>query len=356
MKIDSKILICYNSPVSIFSVYNGKPDKTKRQSKGFQNDLSESSFSKEIVRVTKSLEKNFTDVKSLAVNGNIERVIKKINEFSPDAIFNFVEAIEGVASYEYCMTGIYELLGFQYTGNTPSVLGNCLNKARTKNILRSFNINTPKYITITPKEKIEEKNFRINFPVILKLLNEDASIGISEFSVVNNFKELKKHLNFLFKTYKQEVIIEEFIEGRELNIAVLGDKILPISEIKFTGLPKDLPKIVTYESKWIENSIYYQNTKPQCPAKIDKNVKKKIERAALDSFNALNCRDYARVDIRLKNKTPYVIEVNPNPDISIDSGFARAAAAAGLEHSDLLFTIASFALNRKENDTKIKAS
>lgn len=355
MKINAKILICYNSPVSIFSVYSGKPDETPGKVK-YQNDLSESAFSKEIIRIKKSLEKNFTEIKALAVNGNIEKIIKKINDFSPSIIFNFVEAIEGVSSYEYCMTGIYELLGYQYTGNAPSVLGNCLNKARTKNILRSFKINTPNYITINTKEKIEDKNFNLSFPVILKLLNEDASIGISELSVVNNLKELKKHLSFLFKTYKQEVIIEEYIDGRELNIAVLGDKILPISEIKFTDLPKDLPKIVTYESKWIENSIYYKNTEPQCPAKLNKDVKKKIERTALDAFNALSCRDYARIDIRLKNKIPYVIEVNPNPDISADSGFARAASAAGIKHSDLLFTIAGFALNRMKNDTKIKAS
>jgi D-alanine-D-alanine ligase len=352
MKTNAKILICYNSPVSIFKFYNGKPSK-----KGtLLNDLSESGFSKEIDSIRENLQQHFTIVQSLAVDRNVETVINRINEFSPDIIFNFVESIEGIAQYEYCMAGLFELLGYQFTGNYPATLGNCLNKARTKNILNSYGINTPKYITIKPEEKLLASKFKLRFPVILKLLNEDASIGISELSVVDNFNALRKQLRFLKQTYRQEVIIEEYIEGRELNVAVLGTEILPISEIEFKGLPQGLPKIVTYDGKWIAESIYYENTKPKCPAKLNKSVQKKIEKTALLAFEAMNCRDYARIDIRLDgSNTPYVIEVNPNPDISNDSGFARAAAAAGINHSELLFKIANFALYRKKNDTKNKA-
>ncbi len=353
MKTYAKILICYNSPVSIFSVYNGKPSE-----EGVViNDLSESGFSKELKKIQKHLQKNFTNVKTLAVDRDLETVIKKINAFAPHAIFNFVESIDGVASYEYCMAGVFELLGFPFTGNIPSCLGNCLNKARTKNILRSFGISTPNSISVKPSDKIAEKNFSLGFPVILKLLNEDASIGISEFSVVHNLKALREQLKFLRDIYKQEIIIEEYIDGREINVAVLGDKVLPVSEIKFNGLPEDLPKIVTYDGKWMEDSIYFDHTTPECPAKLSKKTKKKIEKIALLSFEALNCRDYARVDMRLdKDENPYVIEVNPNPDISRDSGFARAAAAAGINYSVLLKTIAEFALSRRKNDTKVKAS
>lgn len=353
MKINSKILVCYNSPVSIFSVYNGKPEKSSLSSK----DLSESGFAKELVIIISSLEEKFLSIDSLPISGNIEKSIAKITEFNPDVIFNFVESIEGVASYEYCIAGVYELLGYNYTGNIPSCLGNCLNKERTKNILRSFGINTPKSLIVRSNDKVEEKNFNLKYPVILKLLNEDASIGISELSVVNDFDSVNERLKFLFNTYKQDVIIEEYITGRELNVAILGANTLPISEIKFKGLPKGLPKIVTYEGKWTEDSIYYLHTKPSCPAKISTAVKVKVEQLALAAFQAMNCRDYARVDIRLsKNNVPYVIEVNPNPDISTDSGFARAASAAEMTYSDLLFTIANFALARKLNDTKNKAS
>ena len=328
MKTIAKILICYNSPVSLFSIYNGKPSVNS----SVTNDLSESGFSKEINKIKKYLLENFTEVNSFAINNNLDRTINKLVSYSPDVIFNFVESIDGVSSYEYCLAGLFEMLEIDFTGNLPASLGNCLNKARAKTILRSFGINTPAstIIKLDKSEKLDSGNFNLNFPVILKLLNEDASIGISELSVVKDFDSLNNHILFLKNTYKQDVLAEEYIDGRELNIAVLGNKTLPISEIKFDGLPKGLPKIVTYDGKWIEDSVYYENTKPSCPAQLDSDLRHEIEKTALLAFEAMECRDYARVDIRLNKKNiPFVIEVNPNPDISMDSGFARAAAAAG---------------------------
>lgn len=354
MKSDAKILICYNSPVSIFAIYNGKP----ADESSIPNDLSESGFTKEISRIKKYLRENFMEVSSFAVNNNVERTITKLNSFSPDVIFNFVESVDGISSYEYCMAGLFEMLDFEFTGNVPACLGNCLNKGRAKTILHSFGINTPDstIIRFDNADLLSPDNFGLRFPVILKLLNEDASIGISELSVVHDLDSLNSHVQFLKTTYRQDILAEEYIEGRELNVAVLGGKTLPISEIKFDGLPDGLPKIVTYDGKWIADSVYYENTKPSCPAVITPGLKKKIEDLALLAFNAMNCRDYARVDIRLnQDNVPYVIEVNPNPDISLDSGFARAAAASGLNYSDLLYTIAGFALARKEYDTNIKA-
>ncbi|MDR3610930.1 MAG: D-alanine--D-alanine ligase [Ignavibacteriaceae bacterium] len=354
MKTIARILICYNSPVSLFSIYNGKPITDD----SIPNDLSESGFSKEIHKIKRYLLENFTEVNSFAINSNVERTINKLNAYSPDAIFNFVESIDGVSSYEYCLAGLFEMLGFDFTGNLPASLGNCLNKAKAKTILRSFGINTPDsmIIKIGQSDRFNSDNFVLKFPVILKLLNEDASIGISELSVVNDYDSLNKHISFLKSTYCQDILAEEYIDGRELNIAVLGNKALPISEIKFDGLPKGLPQIVTYDGKWIADSIYYENTKPSCPAQLNPELRVKIEETAILAFNAMDCRDYARVDMRLNRMNiPYVIEVNPNPDISMDSGFARAAAAAGMSYSDLLFTITGFALKRKNYDTKIKA-
>lgn len=353
MKQDAKILICYNAPTSIYKIYNGKPV----QDKAVKEDLSEKSFLQELHLIEKSLKKYFTHINTLAVNRNLQRTIDEINKFNPDVIYNFVESVEGISSYEWCMAGLFELLGFEYTGCNPASLGNCLNKERTKQILNSRGIKTPAGITLKTNARFTKKDINLEFPLIIKLLNEDASIGISEYSVVNNYTELRKQFNFLSNTYKQNLILEEYIEGRELNVAILGNKVLPISEINFDGLPKGLPKIVTYDGKWIEKSVYYNHTKPVCPAKLNNNVKKKIERAALKAFEALDCRDYARVDIRLTKKgVPFVIEVNPNPDISSDSGFARAAAANGIKHDELLYTIANFALSRKKvNDTPAQA-
>lgn len=353
MKENAKILICYNSPVSVFSVYNGKRNDESAKA----NDLSENNFIKELEKVEQSLSKYFTEVKSLAVDRNVQKVINSINSFNPDVIYNFVESVEGISSYEWCMAGLFELLRYEITGCSPITLGNCLNKARTKAILKSREILTPEHRTLKKTKRFTEKEIKLLYPMILKLMNEDASIGISEFSVVKNYSELRKQFSFLVETYNQDIILEEYIQGRELNVAILGGRALPISEINFTGLPEDFPNIVTYDGKWTEGSVYYNYTKPVCPAPLPERIKKKIQMTAIASYDALNCRDYARVDIRLSNDgVPYVIEVNPNPDISSDSGFARAAASAGISYDDLLNTIANFALIRKRrHDSQAKA-
>ena len=353
MKINAKVLICYNSPVSIFSVYNGKPVKDINEG----NDLSEKSFIKEFKNIKRILSKNYTEVEALAINRNIQKAINGINSFKPDIIYNFVESVEGITSYEYCMAGLFELLGVEFTGCKATSLGNCLDKSRTKDILKSFGIKTPNYITLKPNSRFTQKDIELHYPIILKLLKQDASIGMSEYSVVKNYTQLRKHFRFLSDTYKQDIILEEYINGKELNVAVLGHRALPVSEIDFHGLPAKLPKIVTYDGKWIENSVYYNFTVPICPANINDRTLKRIENVALSAFEALGCRDYARIDIRLgKNKTPYVIEVNPNPDISTDSGFTRAALADGINHEELLVTISNFALERKQkNDSQVKA-
>lgn len=353
MKTEAKILICYNAPVSIFPIYNGKPVRSEPEG----TDLSEKSFLRELNIIRDSLSEFFTVVDTLAIDRNVQKSINSINKFKPDVIYNFVESVEGISSYEWCMAGLFELLGFEYTGCNPASLGNCLKKDRTKNILNAQGIKTPEHIILKPNSRFTKKEITIKYPAIIKLLTEDASIGISEYSVVNNYTELRKQFNFLVKTYKQDLILEEYIKGRELNIAVLGNSVLPVSEINFKGLPKELPRIVTYDSKWIAESEYYKHTKPICPAILSEKIKNKINSISLNSFKALECRDYARIDIRLnKNNVPYVIEVNPNPDISTDSGFSRAAAAAGISHKELLITIANFALSRKKiNDTQVKA-
>jgi len=354
MKENAKILICYNAPVSIFSIYNGKPNDESAKA----NDLSENNFSKELKNVEQSLSKYFVEVKSLAVDRDVQKTINNINAFTPDVIYNFVESVEGISTYEWCMTGLFELLRYEFTGCTPITLGNCLNKARTKAILKAMNILTPDYRTLKKTKRFTEKEIKLRYPMIIKLLNEDASIGISEFSVIKNYTELRKQFSFLVDTYNQDVILEEYIQGRELNVAILGGKTLPVSEINFNGLPDGLPNIVTYDGKWTNGSVYYNHTKPLCPAPLGERIKKKILKTALEAYDALNCRDYARVDIRLTSDgVPYVIEVNPNPDISSDSGFARAAEADGIGYDDLLSTIANFALSRKKkNDSQTKVS
>lgn len=345
MSNNTRVLVCYNEPVKAYNNYIGK----KCTDPGENVDLSESDMCGHINDIVSSLQLYYGNVESMVFNADIEETIKGINSFAPDVIFNFVECIDGKANYEAYAAGLYEILGFSYTGNTPLALSTCLDKSRTKRILNSFGINTPAFMIAKFKEYVDPDSFNLKFPVILKLLNEDASIGISENSVVNSVEEVNLRLQFLFRTYRQSILIEEFINGRELNVSVLGGKVLPVSEISFEGLPQELPKIVTYEGKWSPESIYFKHTNPVCPADLDENIRRHVEEIALKCFDLLYCRDYARIDMRLsRNNVPYVIEVNPNPDLSQDAGFARASAAAGLDYARLLYTISEFALDRKE--------
>ena len=351
MDRNSKILICYNEPAKFYENYIGKDISSSSEI----IDTSENDTANHLSEVISCLQNYYDNIEVLAVNHKIESFLSKIKNYSPDVIFNLVESVNGVSNYEAYVAGLYEILAIEYTGNTPFCLSTCLDKAKTKQILRSFGIKVPACYVAAHGEKISEGNFKLKFPVILKLLKEDASIGISEFSVVNSYEEINKRLKFLFKNYKQDVLIEEYINGRELNVAVLGGEALPVSEIDFTGLPKDFPKIITYEGKWSPESIYFKFTNPVCPANINDNLKEKITAVAKQAYRIMNCRDYARIDIRVsKSGAPYVIEVNPNPDISSDAGFPRAAAAAGISYPELLNTILSYAFKRKTHSAKVK--
>ncbi|MFA7290237.1 MAG: D-alanine--D-alanine ligase [Melioribacteraceae bacterium] len=343
MKLNLSVLICYNEPFTFYQNYLGKELEPGSE----VLDLSERNFISQLNSTKKLLSKRFRSVSSLAIGRDLLKSISDIKAFAPDVIINFVETIEGKSNFESYFAGLYEILGIPYTGNTPMALENCLYKSRTKQILTSFGINTPRFIKLESDGKLSKSKFDLKFPIIVKLLNEDASIGISENSVVYTFENLQKRIKYLKSNFNQPMLIEEYIDGREFNVAILGEELLPISEIVFESLPDHLPKIVTYEAKWSEDSIYYKNTVPKCPAVIKTGLRKRLEKTAYAAYKALECRDYARVDIRLSKKNvPFVIEVNPNPDVSSDAGFARAANAAGINYEELLFRIAMLAANR----------
>lgn len=338
-----KVLLCYNAPVALYSNYSGK----ERPDNSIPDDMSETWYETGLQEMTDALGEYFTMVKTAAITGDVYRSIELLRNEKPDVVFNLVESIEGESELEAYHAGLYELLRIPYTGNIPVSMANCLNKFRAKQLLRAYGIPVPGAVVWNEKEDLSVLTGAIRFPVITKLLTEDASIGISENSVAGSLDALQKQCSFLAAQYKQPVLIEEYIEGREFNIAVLGNTALPVSEICFDGLPEDFPKIVTYEGKWMEDSVYYRHTVPQCPANISDELNGRLQVIAQQAFSVMQCRDYARVDVRTDAEgNPYVIEVNPNPDLASDAGFARAAKAAGFSYSQLLKTIVDFARER----------
>ena len=280
----------------------------------------------------------------LPVKEDVRFLIDSIKLFRPDVVVNLCEAFFGRSQLEMSVAGVLELLKIPYTGSPPLTLGMCQNKGLTKHVLKANGIPTPDY-RILDSYKVWKGG--IDFPLIVKPLREDASLGITGRSMVRNSRQLKVQVNYINRRYKQPAIAEKYVDGRELNVSILGfekPRVLPISEIVFKN--KIEQKIVDYSAKWLKKSKEYKNTKPVCPAKLPPQLERTMKKTALKAYRLLGCRDYARVDMRLKDDVPYVVEVNANPDISLDAGFARSLKAAGIRYERFIGEIISYAVQR----------
>lgn len=310
-------------------------------------DVSITKMRDEIDFVVSSLESAGFKVNVLQVY-NAKKLINELLGLKTDLVYNLCEMVELEPQEEIFVAGLYELLKIPYTGSSPMTLGLCLDKAKTKIILSHYKIPTAKFEVF--EDLVDGKPRGLNFPLIVKPLHEDASAGINEKSVVHDHKELRDRVEFIIKSFKQPALVEEFIEGKEVNVSILGNNppiVLPISEIDFSQLPSHLPKLVTYEAKWIPNTDYYDKTIPICPAPLEADLERKIKEIAVSCYKIMGCRDYARVDIRIDmDGNPYVLEVNPNPDLSRDAGFMRSASVFGLTPSETIVKIAEVAIER----------
>ncbi len=290
------------------------------------------------------------------MSDDLDRFLGYLKAMQPDVIFNMVESLGDDAIHEMHVAGIYELLDIAYTGSGPWTLGTCLNKARTKESLLYNNIPTAKFMLVKNADDLKKENFTLTFPIIVKPSAEDASVGIDNKSIVSSFIELQERVAFIVKKFKEAAIVEEYIEGRELNVAIMGNNppiVLPISEIDFSGLPDNYPKIVTYDAKWMDGTKEYEGTKGVCPAELPAEVENEVKDVALRAYKLMGCRDYARIDIRLsKNMKPFVLEVNPNPDLSSDAGFFRSIRTSGLTYAEGIGKIVGYAVERRAGKKK----
>lgn len=279
----------------------------------------------------------------------IDGLLEAILRHREDVVFNLCEDIKGEGVYEVYIASLLELLGMDYTGSGPLTLGLCLDKAKTQKLLSAHGLPTPGHVVLEKGSGTLPKGLR--FPLIVKLLHEDGSLGLDKGSVVYDRKSLWERVKRLTRQYRQPVIAEEYIDGREFNVSVFGNgedtQFLPISEIDYTPLGTKGPRILTYASKWDESSSEYRKTMPVCPASLSPALERTLRTFALSACRIFGCRDYARVDFRLKGRTPYIIEINPNPCISLDAGFIRSAKVAGLSYADVIGKILEFAIARK---------
>ncbi len=294
----------------------------------------------------------------LPFTGDVVLLGEQLRTLNPDAVFNLFEGVFGFSQSEVFVPITLDLLGIPYTGSPAKTLETCVKKSLTKKILLRRSIPTPPFQVFAVGAPIEPQ---LPFPIFVKPDCEDASLGISNDSVVYTPEQLESQVKAIWQKFSQPALCETFIDGREFNVAILGDpdyeqtiahpfapKVLPISEICFDTMPAGYQHIVSYNAKWEDSSVEYRETKPVCPAPIDLKLELELKQIALRTFHAMGCRDYARIDFRYSHDGKlYVIDVNPNPDISPDAGFARSAHAGGYSYEQLIETIADFALNRK---------
>lgn len=261
-------------------------------------------------------------------------------------IFNLFEGFEDSPATEALVPEAAEELGIPYTGCPSKTLRLALDKAQSKALLKSAGIRTSDYQVLTPATVNE---FRMSFPCIVKPRAEDASHGLTEMSVVHSPEALKRQVELMSSAYGGDALVEEFIDGREFNSTGMGNLepvVLPISEIEY-HLPENLPRLLTFAAKWEENSLYFQGTKPVCPARITAAQKRQIQQTVIKTFRLFECRGYARVDLRMDARGNfYVIELNPNPDITPGNGTARHAEATGMAYTEFISKIVQLGLER----------
>lgn len=276
----------------------------------------------------------------------------KLKHHHPDIAFNISEGLLGV-SREAQIPAILEMLQIPYTGSDPLTLAICLDKSRAKEILSYHHIPTPAFQVVSKQDDIITLDLK--YPVIVKPLHEGSSKGIFNSSIVRNQIELEREVDNVLKKYNEPALVEEYLNGREFTVALLGNGenviVLPIVEIKFDTLPAGVNPIYSFEAKWIWDQANSPLEIFSCPAQTTKQLQNEIEKICRKAYNILRCRDWCRIDIRLDDRgIPHILELNPLPGIlpnpEENSCFPKAARAAGLTYNQLIQSVLLLAASR----------
>ncbi len=292
----------------------------------------------------------------VAVGGEVTAVIAGLREADPGLVFNLAESFDGKSALESNVAALLNLLDLRYTGSSPAGLMMAGDKSLTKQVLGFQQIRTPEFATLYRGALDHVGNLR--FPLIVKPPQEDASLGITSKSVVHDVRELLATMDTLQREFQSPVMVEEFVEGREFYVGVLGNaspQALPIMELDFSAFPADRPKIASYEAKWgeggtggaSETGAEFTGTRSIFPTDITPELMERMQTVAVQAFGALRLRDYGRIDLRVSaSEEIHVIEVNPNCYLEREGEFARAAVESGLTHEALVGRIMDLALAR----------
>jgi D-alanine-D-alanine ligase len=311
----------------------------------------------EMQLIKRSLEAFGHEVAMVNIRDSFDTMLDALRNEKPDVVMNLVEFFRDDAELEHDVPALFELLGLEYTGNRPLSLSLCQKKPQAKALLAAHGLPVPRGVVVDAIDKAH--NLGLKFPLIVKPAYDDASGGIDSGSVVQNEAELLVRIEKMIVGHKQAALVEEYIDGREIHCAILGDAPLPLYEMNFKGHNDDhgkpLPRIITYRAKWDPYSRDHHAVEGVCPVpNLAPELVQKIQDIAMRAYRALSCRDYARVDMRVDPVTqePYILEVNPNPDLAESCAFTASAYASGRTYAQMICEIIEFALARKRGPKK----
>jgi D-alanine-D-alanine ligase len=297
------------------------------------------------------------EVTCVNLQDDTDRLIEALRT-RPDTVFNLVEYFHDDENLEPNIPAVIELFGLPYTGNQPLTLGTCQRKFRTKLILEAAGLPTPAYFLVDQEPVPDPLELELDYPLIVKPAREDASGGIEPSSVVQDYPSLVERVRYVLTEFKQPALVEEYIDGREIHAAIIGNanpEVLPLFEMEFDDSEFNpdgewRPQIISYHAKWDPHSPEFYSMDAVCPAEdLDPDVEDYIREIAVSAFRAMGCRDYARIDMRLDEyDEPYILEVNPNPDLADGSAFLMCAEASGRTYAQTIGEIVAMALDRAD--------
>ncbi len=319
-------------------------DEEERTSEGRPKRKSPDEDVQEVYEALKSVGHNPV---FLRVDGTTQS-LRELADSETDLIFNLTESFAHDDSKDTNLAAYLELLGRKFTGTGAHGLHLAQDKALAKKIFAFHGIHSPYFATVY-RGRLEHAH-DIQFPVIVKPVREDGSIGIHFGAVCQSIKELMERIDYIHAEFDTSAMIEEYIEGRELYVGILGNQkpeVLPVVEMDLSKLPEGVPKIAGTEVKWEEDSESYKVTKNFFPEDLNEEVLGRLRETAIAAFNALQLRDYGRIDIRLApDGRVHVLEVNPNPYLLSGAEFCLAAKKSGRAYADLIGEIVELAIAR----------
>jgi D-alanine-D-alanine ligase len=277
--------------------------------------------------------------------------ISKMRGAGIEMALNLCESLDEDPRFLGHSAALVELLEIPFSGSPSIALMITTDKVMTKRMLKSQGIRTPHYMIYRGTGNFDFE--ALNYPVVLKPIYEDASIGIDQESVFKDGRSLKERIQEFFDRFGP-LLAEEYVGGREFNVSLFGypsPRVLPLAEIDFSDFPEDLFPIVGYRAKWDTSSFEYYHTPRRFPQGLPFSLRQGIEGIALECFHLLMLRDYGRIDMRVDDEGQiYILEVNANPCLSPDAGFAAAAQQAGISYTDMVETLVEFVEKRANND------